>query len=146
MTFNEMVGLFPVPNQNDKERIKGEHPYTILSKFAEAIAKSYDEKLIGVVAETTDITSNNILGYSFYLVAQIGKGYSYQLFELESSVGGVYPLKLTVFAKHSSSVMTDINNSTDLENALVKVFGFEFTKSLILQMLVQIDIYNESQK
>ncbi|MFW5872245.1 MAG: hypothetical protein ACOCUT_03985 [bacterium] len=141
----DLNNLLPDPNGDNYEKIKAEHPYNILLKYAHAIEAKYPTKLAGIVTESKDLTNNSILSYAFYITASIGTGYSYRLLELESTSGEIYPLSITIFEKHPQKLDV-VSTPIELENALQGVLKSGFTHTLILNLLAQIDLYNESRK
>jgi len=142
MTPNDLKNLLPDPDKSNYEKIKAEHPYNILLKYAQAIEEKYPTKLSGVVTEANDVTSEKLLSYAFYILAAIGNGYSYRLLELEPLSGEMYPLKITIFEKYPQP-LTEVKSHDELEIALQKVLKSGFTHTLILNLLAQIELYNE---
>jgi|GEM_PF-2660365 hypothetical protein len=137
--------LLPDPGNIDYEKIKAEHPYNILLKYAKVIEEKYPSKLSGIITESTDVTSEKLLSYAFYILAAIGNGYSYRLLELEPLTGNMYPLKITIFEKHPQH-LAEVKTHFELEKVLQDVLRSGFTHTLILNLLAQIELYNESRK
>jgi hypothetical protein len=144
MSTIDLMNLLPEPGKNNYEKLKAEHPYTILLKYAEVIEKKYPKKLSGIITEGTDATSEKRLSYSFYLLATIGNGYSYRLLELEPLSVEMYPLNITVFEKNPQKSI-EVKTHLELENVLQDVLRSGFTHTLILNLLAQIELYNESR-
>ncbi len=144
MTPTDIKDLLPDPDSSTYEKLKLEHPYTILLKYARAIEEKYPGELAGVVTEAADVTSEQLLGYAFYILAAIGNGYSYRLLELEATSGSMYPLKISVFERHPRN-LTEVSNHVELENALQSVFRSGFVHTLLLNLLAQVKFYKESR-
>lgn len=146
MNHIEIKDILPDPNKNVYEEVKRQHPHTILLKYARAIEEKYDQKLRGNVTSSSDIDSEKLIIYSFYLIAEIGRGYSYRLLDIESiDKGKIYPLNISLIGQISSGQLV-VNDPEELEVALIKIFENPFTQQLILNMLAQIDIYNASKE
>ena len=87
MNIEDLKDLLPDPNNSNYEKLKKEHPYNILLDYARVIEQKYPSKLAGIVTEATDVTSEKLLSYAFYILASIGTGYSYRLLEIEPLTG-----------------------------------------------------------
>lgn len=144
MTPIDIKDLLPDPDSSTYDKLKLEHPYTILLRYARAIEDKYPGELEGVVTEAADVAGNKLIGYAFYILAAIGNGYSYRLLEVESISGEMYPLEISVFEKHPRK-LTEVNNHIELENTLQTVFKSGFVHTLILNLLAQVKFYNESR-
>jgi hypothetical protein len=144
MAPNDIINILPNPNNINYEQIKKEHPYNILLKFAHAITEKYPGKLEGIITESSDITQAKLLTYAFYLLAPIGKGYSYRLLELEPTNGEMYPLRILIFETNTQELAI-VNSGDSLEKTLQDVFKMGFTQTLILNLLSQVDLYNENR-
>lgn len=141
----DLKTLLPDPSQINYEKIKAEHPYNILLKYAKVIEEKYPSQLSGEIQESTDVTNSELLSYGFYILASIGNGYSYRLLDLEPISAEMYPLSITVFENHPQH-LPKVESPLELENALQSVLKSGFTHTLILNLLAQIDLYNESRK
>lgn len=144
MTPIDIKDLLPDPDSSTYEKLKLEHPYTILSKYARAIEDKYPGELAGVVTEAVDATRDKLFGYALYILAHIGNGYSYRLLEVEPTSGSMYPLKITVFEKYPRNP-TEVNDHVELENALQAIFRSGFVHALLLNLINQVKFYNESR-
>ena len=144
MTLVDIKKLLPDPDRQEYESLKTEHPFNVLSKYGNAIGEKYSGKLNGIATESADITSERLISYAFYIVAAIGKGYSYRLLELTPTSIYTYPLKVTLFENYPQELKV-VNNYLELENTINSIIQMGFTKTLFLNLLAQIDLYNESR-
>ena len=140
----DIASLLPEQDGATYQKIKEEHPYHILSKYADVIGYKYSGKLSGVVTESVDANNQNLISCAFYILAEIGTGYSYRLLELLPSSGDNYPITVTIFEK-TPQKFAEANTPLQLEEALQAVLKTGFVQSLILNLLAQIDIYRESR-
>ena len=145
MTPLEIKDLLPDPDKANYEEIKASYPYNILQKYASAIDEKYPQKLSGIIVESTDISNDKLLSYAFYILASIGNGYSYRLLELSPTTTEMYPLKVTVFDKIPQELSDNISTPKKLEEVLQKILKGAFVHTLILNLLAQVDLYNESR-
>lgn len=136
MTTIDIKDLFPEPNGSaEYDKIKSELPRNILSKYAKAIDAKYSGK---ISASVIDIKKNeNILGYAFYIDAEIGFGFSYRLLEVECSIQG-YPLEITFF-KNEPQTEKNILDGSKLEEKLQLFFKEKFVRTLIFNLLAQVE-------
>jgi hypothetical protein len=145
MTVEEIKDLLPNPDNSSYEKIKTEHPYNILLKYAQAFDAKYPNKLGGVVTEASGVNNETPVSFALYIVAAIGTGYSYRLLELTPLSANIYPLGVKVF-EQSPHDLPQVESPLDLEKRLQEVLKSAFTQTLVLNLLAQIELYNESRK
>lgn len=144
MKTNDINDLLPEPNRDNYEKLKREHPYNILIKYAKAINERYPRKLDGIITESTDVTQERFINYAFYIFAAIGNGYSYRLLEVTPTTGEMYPLKVTLFERYPQELKL-VTNYIEFENLMNHILQMGFTQTLLLNLYTQVDLYNESR-
>jgi hypothetical protein len=138
------VDLLPDPSKDNYEKLKKEHPFNILAKYSKAINEKYPGKLNGIVTESADVTGERLINYAFYIFAAIGKGYSYRLLEVVPTTGEMYPLKVILFERYPQE-LSQVNDYLELENLLHGIIKMGFTQTLLMNLVSQVDLYNESR-
>jgi hypothetical protein len=139
-----------LPNKGDaiEQELKQNSPRIIMKEFEEAITEKYKNFLSAFTTETSkidDVNGSDILSYSFYLVAFIGKGYNYKLFEvIPKKVDNPYPVEFILFQNfpHNEG---EINSAEKLQEKLFDVFKSSFTHNVINNLIAQVELYNESR-
>lgn len=138
-----------LPNGNSVKKVETS-PRQIMNLFADAIKEKYPNYFSAFITETgrlseTDNSSEN-LSYSFYLVAFIGKGYNYKLFEVvPKHYDSAYPVELILFQNNSKS-MGEFKNEKVFSEELYNFFKTSFVDNVINNLMGQVDLYNESRE
>jgi hypothetical protein len=144
MTTMDIAGMLPDPNRDNYELLKKEHPFHILTRYGQAISQKYPGKLDGIITESADVSGNRMINYAFYILASIGKGYSYRLLEVSPTTVDMYPLKVTLFGKHPQA-LPEVSSSQEFENLLNDIIRMGFTQTLLLNLVSQVELYQESR-
>jgi len=148
MSKEEILTILPNIQSVDYLKIKSDNPYSIMLQYVDAINEKYQEKLSATVIENTITTpsdsSQALICYSFYLSAKIGRGYLYRLFEVEPINKTEYPIKIKVFEKNPQDLCI-ANTPKDFDDMLLNIFKSEFTSTLILNLIAQIELHNENR-
>lgn len=144
MTTIDIMSMLPDPDKDNYEQLKKEHPFNILSRYGVAISNKYPNKLDGIITETADVSGNRMINYAFFIQAAIGSGYSYRLLEVTPTTVDMYPLKVTIFEKYPQD-LPEVKNYTEFEHLLNDVIQRGFTQTLLMNLLAQVDLYNESR-
>lgn len=134
----------PDPDAESYEKLKKEHPRTILRTYAKAIDEKYDGKLSVEVLELHSGSIDRKPCYSFNFMAKIGNGYSYKFMEVEQTTFNIYPVRITLFDKHPQ-LLPEASDAPKFDAALQDVLSKSFTIWLIQNLLAQVDLYNESR-
>lgn len=147
--FNKML---PNENSEEFEKAKKELPYQVLISYAEAINEKYKGKLKAFVTESSllknvsnsneVIKENLVMALSFE--AAIGRGYLYRLIEIEQLKNAVFPVKVKVFSNHTS-VLGTYKEYESFYPAIIKFLESSIVKTIILNLLAQVELYNESR-
>ena len=146
MELDELKDLLPNPEDDPRyTELKEKHPYYILHKYAKVFQEKYPSKLFGAVTESKDVVSENLLSYALYVVANIGNGYSYRLLEVRPQSIEMYPLEITVFERKPKN-LNNIEDAENFETVLQDIFKSDFTRNLVLNLLNQVELYNESRE
>ncbi len=145
MMHTDIQNILPDPSRDAYKKLKTQHPYNILSKYAKALGEKYPGKLEGIISESRDGISRGLIGYAFYIVAAIGRGYSYRLLEATPTTATMYPLRITLFEKHTHE-LPGVSDYLDFDNVLYEIFRAEFTQTLLVNLVIQVDGYNESRR
>lgn len=144
MNSIKIEDLFPEPNRDNYERLKREHPFNILSRYAQAIGLKYPGKLDGIITESTDVSKGNLINYAFYISAAIGKGYTYRLLDVTPTTIQMYPLRVVIFEKNPQELNL-VQDYLQFENLLNDIIRMGFTQTLLLNLVTQVDLYIESR-
>lgn len=136
--------LLPDPNILTYNKLKSEYPFNILSRYAKAIGEKYPKKLEGIISASADATNENLIGYVFYILAAIGRGYSYRLLEVVQTTAEMYPLKVTLFEPNPQDLPL-VSDYIAFENILNTIIRRGFTQTLLINLVAQVDLYNESR-
>jgi len=147
MDKEQIKNILPKIGSEEEIKLKQISPRVVMNEFEEAIKESYPNYLSAFTTETTRIEQNGIevLSYSFYLIAFIGKGYTYKLFELvPKKADAPYPVHLILFQNfpHNEG---EINSQEMLQDKLLAVFKSGFTQNIIKNLIAQVELYNESR-
>lgn len=124
-------------------------PRQIMNLFVDAIKEKYPNYFSAFVTETARISEKDktteILSYSFYLVAFIGKGYNYKLFEIiPKQKESPYPIDLILFEKFPSNV-GEFKDEKLFSEKLYDFFKSNFIENVINNLIGQVDLYRESR-
>ncbi len=147
--FNKML---PNENSEEFEKAKQELPYQILVSYAEAINEKYKGKLRAYVTESSLLkntaNSNEVikenLVMALSLEAAIGRGYLYRLLEIEQIKSSTFPVRVKVFSNHTS-VLGTYKNFDAFYQPIIKFLESSIVKTIILNLLAQVELYNESR-
>jgi hypothetical protein len=148
---DDIKKLLPDINNQRFEEIKKESPYAVLNLFASAVNDKYNKKITARVVETIKTIKTSTgeetdnPAFAFYLEAPIGKGYLYRLIEVQQVEKTLYPIKVTLFEKEPS-VLGVFTNYTDFLSEMGKLFSTGFVSTIILNLIGQVDLYNESRQ
>jgi len=140
--------LLPEETSQEFKRVIAESPYRLLIDYSNALNKKYKPKLKCIITEsyqlrTSDEIKENIV-IALNLEAAIGKGYLYRLLEIEQLSGGIFPVQVKVFQNNPSD-LGKFDSYSSFESAILKFLNSGFVKTLILNLLAQVDLYNESR-
>lgn len=146
----DIKNILPDPNSSGYMNAKVQSPYAILLEFKTAINEKYNKKIVARVTESYKLINSetgedkeNIV-FAFYLQAPIGKGYLYRLLEVEQIKNDLYPVKVKVFQKYTTSLgKAKYEDYESFYTDLFKFFKSSFVSTLILNLLGQVDLYNE---
>jgi hypothetical protein len=144
--------ILPEESSQDYVNVKLELPHSVLIEYAEAINKKYTNKLKAFVTESSRIKTNKSnfdeyqenLAYAFSFEAAIGQGYLYRLIEVEQTGTSTYPVKVKVFRDHTSHLGT-YKDYNSFYTAIVGFLDSGIVKTIILNLLAQVELYNESR-
>lgn len=142
--MSNIEDLLPDPEGANYEKLKKENPYNILRKYAQIFEKKYPGKISGVITESTDAMNDRTIHYAFYILASIGNGYSYRFLEIEPETGYMYPLNIKIFQNYPSD-FKKVSSAEEFDYALREILSLSFTQNLILNLLAQVDLYNDSR-
>jgi hypothetical protein len=143
--------LLPSQNSQDYKRVKEDSPYAMLIEYSKAFNEKYNGKIVATVTESFQLrskpgsleTKENLV-LALYLQAAIGSGYLYRLLEIEQIKSEPFPVKVSVF-QNSPSTLGTYKDYISFVNDIVKFLGSGFVKTLILNLLAQVELYNESR-
>jgi len=148
MSKEEILSILPNEQSVAYSKIKSDNPYSRMLQYVDAINEKYKDKLSATVTENTitdpSNSSQTLICYSFYLSAQIGRGYLYRLFEVEPISNTDYPINIKVFEKNPQDYGV-ANTPKEFDNILLSIFKSGFTSTLILNLIAQIELYNENR-
>ena len=144
--------LLPNEDSADYKNAKNESPYFFLINYSKAINEKYKGKLKAVVTESfqtrtkpgkDDVIRENLI-VALYFEAAIGKGYLYRLLEVEQTKSEPYPVVVNVF-QNNPSKLGSFKDHHSFQKNMVDFLGSGFVKTLILNLLAQVELYNESR-
>lgn len=149
---NDILDILPTPEGEGYMKIKARNPHSILNKYAKAVKEKYKNKLSATITESSIEThnSNSIISYSFYLTAPIGRGYFYKLIEItpvekyDKKAVPPYPIAVKLFDRNQQNLGI-VYSENELLAKLNLIFQTQFVTNLILNILAQVELYNENQ-
>ncbi len=149
MSKDEILNILPTPEGDEFAKVKEGNPYNIMLNFANAIDEKYTGKISASITSSTSVSSDNSetrLSYSFYIKAPIGRGYFYRLFEVKpvKETPIPYPVEVNLFEKGIRN-LGKASTAEELNNMLLSIFKSGFVFTLIQNLLVQVDLYNENR-
>ncbi|MBI9041964.1 hypothetical protein [Lutibacter sp.] len=142
----EIIKILPEGKNTSKVETT---PRQIMNLFVDAIKEKYPKYFNAFVTETAKIpegdNSSETLSYSFYLVAYIGKGYNYKLFEVvPKRSDSPYPIELILFERNPSNE-GEFNNENEFSEKLCNFFKSSFFDNVINNLMGQVDLFRESR-
>ncbi len=144
----EILAFLPKIGGKEQKIIKEKSPRKIMQEFGDAIDEKYKDYLRSLITETTVLDNRKkteTLSYSFYLVAFIGKGYNYKLFEvIPKRNDDPYPVEINLFERHPSKEGIFQNERT-FYNKLSAFFQSVFFSNVVSNLSGQVDLYRESR-
>ena len=149
INFNSLL-----PNEDSSEfRVaKKESPYGFLIEYAKAFNEKYTGKLKAVVTQSfqtrskpvkNDVVKENLV-VALYFEAAVGRGYLYRLLEIEQTKSEPYPVVVKVF-QNSPGKLGVFKDHEAFQVRMLEFLGSGFVKTLILNLLAQVELYNESR-
>ena len=149
MSKEEILNILPTPEGEEFAKIKKSNPYNIMLHYSNAINEKYKGKLSATITESSMTESSNnsatVISYAFYINAPIGRGYFYRLFEITPEKNAPYPVEIKLFEKDTQD-FGKAETSEEFNNKLLSIFKSGFTSTLLLNLLAQVDLYNENKK
>ena len=146
MSKDEILEILPTPDSEIFKNLRENSPYNIMLEYSYAINEKYNKKISATVTESSIIEDKNShgteLNYAFYINAPIGRGYFYKLFEVKLEKDAQYPVSVKAFEKQTKN-FGKAETADHFNSILIKIFKSRFTSNLILNLLVQVDFYNE---
>lgn len=148
MSKDEILNILPTPVGDEFAKIKDSSPYSIMLHYANAINEKYNGKLSATITESSMTESSDssatIISYAFYINAPIGRGYFYRLFEVIPEKEISYPVNIKLFKKNTQDFGKAVS-AEEFNSKLLSIFKSGFTSTLLLNLLAQIDLYNENK-
>lgn len=148
MSKEEIINILPTPEGEEFEKIKLSNPYNIMLSYTNAINEKYKGKISATITESSKIDNTDnlktIICYSFYVNAPIGRGYLYRLFEVTSNNNSTYPVEVILFEKNPQNIGT-AESPEKFNDLLIGIFKLGFTSTLILNLLAQVELFNEEK-
>lgn len=136
-----------LPNKSSVKPLEST-PREIMGLYAEAIKEKYSNSLSALVTETSRVSTDGneeLLSYSFYLIAFIGKGYNYKLFEVvPRAIDTPYPVGLILFEKHPRNV-GEFSGERSFSEELYDFFRSPFMANVVNNLIGQVELYRESR-
>lgn len=149
MSKEEILNILPTPEGEEFKKIKENNPYSILLRYSDAINEKYKSKLSATITESSKIEksddSETLPTYAFYISAPIGRGYFYKLFEVIPEKNAPYPVDIKLFGKQLQD-FGKAENPEDYNKKILEIFKSNFVSDLILNLLAQVDLYNEKEQ
>ena len=147
MNKEDIKKILPKIGSVEEIQMKQISPRVIMNNFEDAIKETYSNFLSAFTTETTKITEDGseILSYSFYIVAFVGKGYNYKLFEVvPKQIDKPYPVELILFQNfpHIEGV---VETQKEFSEKLFNIFKSGFTHNVINNLIAQVELYKESR-
>jgi hypothetical protein len=157
---NKIKSILPENTPETTRKLKQESPYGILLEFSEAVNEKYNNLITARVTESIKVspTQNDSEKqnpvFAFYLQAPIGKGYLYRLLEVEQLTNGLYPVSVKIFQNRTVSLENNKRSKArgrfesydEFYSALLNFFQTSFVSNLILNLIGQVELYNESRQ
>lgn len=146
-TVEEIKRILPNSESAEFEEIKNKTPYGVLQDFAEAINETYKDKLSARIGETYRQVEESVQNpvFALYLQAPIGKGYLYRLLEIEQLTAEPYPVYAYVL-QDIKGQLGEYKDYSTFYDGLLKFFKSNLVSTIILNMIGQVELYNESRK
>jgi hypothetical protein len=155
---NKILRSLPEINEESKEEYKRKSPRKVLEAFEEAINEANYPKLSAFIAEATthaaltplllrqNIFSDEVQGLSFYLKADVGKGYFYRLFDVFSiNPFSPYPVSVEIYLEDSMN-KNILDSEEDLFNFLLSIFESDYTKDSFNYLVSQIEEFDKQNE
>ena len=151
MSKNEIIDILPTPGE-DFVKLKENNPYNILLRYANAIKEKYNNKLSAKITETNTQGKTN---YTFYIRADIGRGYFYQLFDVIFDRKSPYPIVINIFDDNStindfldgsSKLTKEVQTPEELNEELLAIFKSNSTSKTLLNLLAQVELAAERKE
>jgi len=146
---DEIKSILPKIGGNSQEMFKEKSPRSVMQEFGDVINENYKGYLRSLITETSRIDKREnaeILSYSFYIVAFIGKGYNYKLFEvIPQRKDKPYPLELILFQNNPSNEGL-FQSETAFRKKLIAFFQSSFFSNVVNNLSAQVDLYRDSRQ
>ena len=145
----EIINILPKIGEI-AEQYKSIAPRMVMRLFEDAIKEKYAGDLSAFITETSRINDKDekevSLSYSFYLVAFIGNGYNYKLFEVVPLTNEKpYPVDLMLFDKQPTDAGKFFSDK-ELSDRLKLFFQSSFINRVVNNLVAQVQLFRENNK